>query len=80
MIGDGRVYGEKENLTLSDADFDSPHGAPKPYKGGEKMRAYCPVHGGDNQRSLEVDLSSGRFFCHNAACGCWGYMDWARER
>ena len=80
MIGDGRVYGEKENLTLSDADFDSPHGAPKPYKGGEKMRAYCPVYGGDNQRSLEVDLTSGRFFCHNASCGCWGYMDWARER
>ncbi len=71
-------YGENENLTLTDADLNSPHGAPKPYGGGGKLRAFCPVHGGENQRSLEVDLTSGRFFCHR--CECWGYMDWARER
>lgn len=71
-----RHYGENENLTLSDADL-AKYGAPKTHKGGEKLRAYCPVHGGDNQRSLELTLSTGRFHCHN--CGCWGYMDWARE-
>lgn len=71
-------YGGNENLTLTDADLNSEHGAPKPYGGGGKLRAFCPVHGGDNQRSLEVDTASGRFFCHR--CECWGYMDWARER
>lgn len=71
-------YGENENLTLTDADLDSPHGGSKPYGGGGKLRAFCPVHGGDNQRSLELDLNTGRFFCHR--CECWGYMDWARER
>ncbi len=70
-------YGENENLTLTDADLTSQHGAPKPYAGGSRARAYCPVHGGENQRSLEVDLGTGRFFCHN--CRAWGYMDWARE-
>lgn len=65
-----------ENLTLTDADL-SAHGEPKPCAGGEKIRTFCPVHGGDNQRSLEVDMGTGRFFCH--ACRCWGYMDWARE-
>jgi hypothetical protein len=70
-------YGELENLTLSGADLqDMPRGGPRPYGSG-KLRAYCPVHGGDNQRSLEVNLQSGRFHCHN--CKCWGYMDWARE-
>lgn len=69
-------YGENENLTLTDDDL-SVNGAPKPQAGGEKVRAFCPVHGGDQQRSLEVDMKTGRFFCHN--CRCWGYMDWARE-
>ncbi len=71
-------YGENENLTLSEADLASRHGAPKPVGGGARLRAYCPVHGSDNQRSLGVDLATGRFFCHN--CRAWGYMDWARER
>lgn len=76
MTAPNRHYGENENLTLTDADL-SVNGTSKPYAGGQKMRAYCPVHGGDHQRSLEVDLDTGRFFCHN--CECWGYMDWARE-
>ncbi len=76
MTAPERHYGENENLTLTDADL-SATGDPRPYAGGEKLRAYCPVHGGDHQRSLEVDQQTGRFFCHN--CGCWGYMDWSRE-
>lgn len=69
-------HGENENLTLTDADL-SAYGEPKIYAGGQTLRAYCKVHGGDNQRSLKVDLKTGHFFCHN--CQCWGYMDWARE-
>lgn len=71
-----RSYAENENLTLSEADLEA-NGSARPYAGGDKLRAYCPVHGGDHQRSLEVDLETGRFYCHN--CDCWGYMDWARE-
>jgi DNA primase len=38
---------------------------------GGKLRAYCPVHGGDHQRSLEIRLEDdgpfkkGYGFCHN---------------
>jgi len=31
---------------------------------GERLRAYCPVHGGDHQRSLSIDRASGWGFCH----------------
>jgi len=31
---------------------------------GERLRAYCPIHGGDHQRSLSIDLSTGWGFCH----------------
>ncbi len=43
--------------------------APKP--SGGKLRAYCPVHGGDHQRSLEIRLEDEGTFkkgyghCHN---------------
>ncbi|SRR6266567_2185729 len=31
---------------------------------GERLRAICPVHGGDHQRSLSIDRSTGWGFCH----------------
>src|SRR2546421_10496446 len=31
---------------------------------GERLRAMCPVHGGDHQRSLSIDRASGWGFCH----------------
>ena len=37
-----------------------------------------PFHSSDRQRSLRVQVHSGRFVCF--ACGAWGYMDTARER
>jgi hypothetical protein len=30
----------------------------------ERLRAYCPIHGGDHQRSLSIDSSTGWGFCH----------------
>src|SRR5713226_48616 len=42
-----------------------------PKKSGGKLRTYCPVHGGDHQRSLEIRLEDdgpfkkGYGFCHN---------------
>ena len=31
---------------------------------GQRLRAYCPIHGGDHQRSLSIDSSTGWGFCH----------------
>src|SRR5713226_8912294 len=42
-----------------------------PKRSGGKLRAYCPVHGGDHQRSLEIRLEDdetfkrGYGYCHN---------------
>jgi DNA primase len=59
---------------LSRADL----GALKPVRGegGKSIRAFCPFHGGDRQRSLRVDELSGRFHCF--ACGAWGYLEESR--
>src|SRR5579872_5424005 len=32
--------------------------------GGTQLRATCPVHGGDHQRSLSIDPESGWGYCH----------------
>ena len=66
----------RENLTLTDAEL----AACKPLagEGGHVLRALCPFHGSDHQRSLRVQVSSGRFVCF--ACGAWGYLAEARER
>src|SRR5437588_3110758 len=31
---------------------------------GVRLRAMCPIHGGDHQRSLSIDRSTGWGFCH----------------
>jgi len=31
---------------------------------GQRLRAYCPIHGSDHQRSLSIDSSTGWGFCH----------------
>jgi DNA primase len=32
---------------------------------GERLRAYCPIHGSDHQRSLSIDLGTGWGFCYS---------------
>src|SRR5215472_10310763 len=66
----------RENLTLTEADLAACR--PIVGEGGHVLRALCPFHGSDRQRSLRVQVHSGRFVCF--ACGAWGYMDTARER
>jgi Toprim-like len=66
----------RENLTLSEADLAACH--PIVGEGGHVLRALCPFHGSDRQRSLRVQVHSGRFVCF--ACGAWGYMDTARAQ
>ena len=36
---------------------------------GERVRAYCHIHGSDHQRSLSIAKSTGWGRCYNAACG-----------
>lgn len=40
---------------------------------GGKFRFYCPLHGGDTQRSLEVNQQNGHFICYQ--CQAWGYLE-----
>src|SRR5258705_9957907 len=66
----------RENRTLSEAHLAACR--PMVGEGGHVLRALCPFHGSDRQRSLRVQLPSGRFVCF--ACGAWGYLDASRER
>jgi hypothetical protein len=66
----------RDNLTLSDADLAACR--PMVGEGGHVLRALCPFHGSDRQRSLRVQVHSGRFVCF--ACGAWGYMEAARAQ
>src|SRR5437773_712424 len=66
----------RDNLTLSEADLAACR--PMVGAGGHVLRALCPFHGSDRQRSLRVQVHSGRFVCF--ACGAWGYMDTARAQ
>jgi hypothetical protein len=68
--------GANENLTLTEAELAECK--PTQGEGGRSIRAFCPFHGSDKQRSLRVDAATGRFNCF--ACGAWGYMEEARKR
>jgi DNA primase len=65
-----------QKLTLSESDLARCR--PVRRGGSSKVRAFCPFHGSDKQRSLSLDLVSGRFQCF--ACGAWGYTEEASER
>src|SRR5712691_8541805 len=66
----------RDNLTLFEADLAACR--PVVAEGGHVVRALCPFHSSDRQRSLRVQVHSGRFVCF--ACGAWGYLAEARER
>jgi DNA primase len=68
--------GTRDNLTLTEADLAACR--PIVGEGGHVLRALCPFHGSDRQRSLRVQVQSGRFVCF--ACGAWGYMETARAQ
>lgn len=68
-----KAWGERENLTLSRAELDNC----RPTGAGRVLRAFCPFHGSDKQRSLRVNLDTGHFKCF--ACDAWGYLDSARH-
>lgn len=73
--------GGQVNLTL--ADIEAYRGQGSGARSGKYLRYYCPIHGGDHQRSLSLDPDTGRFHCF--ACGAWGYLEekrqeWIQER
>ena len=45
---------------------------PMEVSAGRKVRMGCPFHGSDNQRSLELNLETGRYGCYT--CDAWGYL------
>ena len=51
--GQGKVM---YTLSLRDLGDTVVHGA--------RLRAFCPIHGSDHQRSLSIDTTSGPGFCH----------------
>lgn len=55
---------------LSRADLNAYDYAPA--RAGGRDRYFCPIHGGDHQRSLAVDPDSGKFTCHS--CGATGTL------
>lgn len=61
-----------EMIRLGIDDLEGYTGNDKPQRGRNgKVRYYCPVHGGDQQRSFEVRPNGG-FKCFS--CGVWGYI------
>jgi DNA primase len=66
-------FGPNDNLTMTEAELD----ACRPQGSGRVARAFCPYHGSDHQRSLQVNTETGHFKCF--ACGAWGYLEWARK-
>lgn len=57
-------------LTMAELQAYRNQGSGRP--SGKHLRFYCPIHGGDHQRSLSLDPETGRFRCF--ACGAWGYL------
>ena len=48
-----------ENLTITSAELAACQ--PIAGEGGHVLRALCPFHGSDHQRSLRVTVATGRF-------------------
>lgn len=63
------------NLTLHDVESFGNQGSG--LKAGKYLRFLCPIHGGDNQRSFQVNPETGHYKCH--ACGEWGYLQDLKE-
>ena len=67
---------ELANLTLTETELANCR--PVGGENGRTIRALCPFHGSDNQRSLRLERDTGRFQCF--ACGAWGYTHESRQQ
>jgi hypothetical protein len=59
------------SVTLTEADLAAC--CPRISASGQVLRAFCPFHGSRRQRSLHVQVHSGRFVC--VICGAWGAVE-----
>lgn len=41
---------------------------------GGRERFYCPIHGGDHQRSLSLNPETGQYVCHTGSCQARGTL------
>lgn len=65
-------------IKLSLAELESYKGQGSGKRTGKYLRYYCPIHGGDHQRSLQVNPETGHFQCF--ACGAWGYLEENKQK
>lgn len=70
------MKGEKGE-TLTEAMLAALPGRLRPIRAGKYLRAGCPFHGSEHQRSLSINTETGRFQCFS--CGEWGYTEQARD-
>lgn len=54
----GAEVDEQEFYLISQLDLVNPR------ESGGRIRDYCPIHGGDRQRSLSIDMETGFGYCH----------------
>jgi hypothetical protein len=66
-----------EAVRLSMVDIETYRHQGQGRQCGKCLRFFCPVHGGDHQRSLSLDPETGRFHCFS--CDAWGYLEERRE-
>jgi hypothetical protein len=59
MITEVMTRRGKVIYVLSESDLDV-----SPSASSERLRAFCPIHGSDHQRSLSIDVHSGWGYCH----------------
>ncbi len=72
-----------DNIILSLREIENYRGQGSGKPSGKYLRFYCPVHGGDHQRSFQLNPETGHFKCFT--CGAWGYLEeskkgWRRDR
>ena len=66
-----------EAVRFSMADLETYRNQGQGRRAGKYLRFFCPIHGGDHQRSLSLEPESGRFQCFT--CGAWGYLEEKRQ-
>ncbi len=62
---------------LSRVDLDAYD--PSPTRSGSRDRFFCPLHGGDHQRSLTLDPETGKFKCHTCGEGGTLHEHWPNQ-
>jgi hypothetical protein len=84
------IFGSSADVSQLDAVRVETHTGPvyllpdeallrSPQQRGDYVRAYCPIHGSDHQRSLSIRRETGWGRCFNAACDAYVLVEpWNR--